>query len=240
VHIGRISPGGVVTHFSGGTALTGTSPGGITAGPDGNLWATGPGNRINRITLAGVITEFTAGITFEPRQITAGPDGNIWFTTYGSIGRITLTPPEAAPVTPQLPPVAAPTAIPAPIKPLTLKIAGSKTVRRGKRAIFVYRITNTTTAPIRGVVVTNTLPKGLSIDDISRRGNLKVKRALRFTGGGRKIVFRLGTIGKGKTIVLRVNAKVAAKAAKGKKTNTVIFWGKGVRPVKLTSKLTIK
>jgi len=67
---------------------------GITAGPDGNLWFTEfDGNRIGRITPAGVVTEFSAGISAGayPYGITAGPDGNLWFTEYYSnrIGRIT-------------------------------------------------------------------------------------------------------------------------------------------------------
>jgi streptogramin lyase/Tol biopolymer transport system component len=68
-------------------------PWGIAAGPDGNLWfVEGTGNKIGRITTAGVVTEFsipTAGA--EPRGITAGPDGNLWFTeeSGNKIGRIT-------------------------------------------------------------------------------------------------------------------------------------------------------
>src|SRR5262245_19228056 len=65
----------------------------ITPGPDGNLWFTETtGNRIGRITPAGVITEFplpTAGSL--PSGITTGPDRNLWFTEPGNakIGRIT-------------------------------------------------------------------------------------------------------------------------------------------------------
>src|SRR5262249_56583218 len=54
-------------------------PQGITRGPDGNLWFTeNSANRIGRITPAGVVTEFAAGITPNsgPNEITAGPDGN--------------------------------------------------------------------------------------------------------------------------------------------------------------------
>lgn len=129
----------------------------------------------------------------------------------------------------------------APVKPLTLKIGGAKVVKRGKRANFVYRIKNTTKKAIRGVVVTNTLPKGLIIDAKSRTANLKIKKKkLRYTGSGRKITFRVGTIAKGKTLVLKVNAKVKANAAKGKKTNTVTFRGKGVKSAKATARVTIK
>src|SRR5438128_2059168 len=64
---------------------TGNSqPYGITGGPDGSLWFTEQlGNKIGRITTAGVITEFpipTSGAY--PGDIAAGPDGNLWFTEY--------------------------------------------------------------------------------------------------------------------------------------------------------------
>ena len=57
-------------------------PGGIAAGPDGNLWFTeGNGNQIGRITTAGVITEFPIPTAnSDPYGIAAGPDGNLWFT----------------------------------------------------------------------------------------------------------------------------------------------------------------
>jgi streptogramin lyase len=49
--------GPVVTEFPVPTA--GSGPEAITTGPDGNLWFTeAAGNRIGRITPAGVITEF--------------------------------------------------------------------------------------------------------------------------------------------------------------------------------------
>src|SRR5512139_421740 len=62
----------------------------IAAGPDGNLWFTEQmGNRIGRITPAGVIAEFSLPTT--PYGIVAGPDGNLWFTEVfaAKIGRIT-------------------------------------------------------------------------------------------------------------------------------------------------------
>jgi streptogramin lyase len=73
-----------------------STPCGITGGPDGNLWFTEQsGNRIGRITPAGVITEFPlpAAGSF-PEAITAGSDGNLWFTQVGFLAaataRITL------------------------------------------------------------------------------------------------------------------------------------------------------
>src|SRR5205823_1158123 len=68
----------------------GGAPLAITSGADGNLWFTEEsGNKIGRITTAGVITEFpvpTSGVL--PADITVGPDGNLWFTEIaGKIGR---------------------------------------------------------------------------------------------------------------------------------------------------------
>ncbi len=70
-----------------------SSPAGIASGPDGNLWFTEvAGNKIGRITPAGVISEFpipTPGSG--PLGITTGPDGNLWFTesVVGNVARIT-------------------------------------------------------------------------------------------------------------------------------------------------------
>jgi hypothetical protein len=68
-------------------------PGGIAAGPDGNLWFTERNaNQIGRITTAGVVTEFVIPTAAsQPEGIAAGPDGNLWFTERNGnkIGRIT-------------------------------------------------------------------------------------------------------------------------------------------------------
>jgi streptogramin lyase len=80
--------------------------GGITAGPEGNLWFTQNGGfaarrelAIGRITPNGKVTTFKAGLSraTQPSQIVAGPDGNLWFTydagfaasSGGGVGRIT-------------------------------------------------------------------------------------------------------------------------------------------------------
>jgi streptogramin lyase len=79
----RLGRDGSVTQFQAGTGSgnSGTSPWGITSGPDGNLWFTeASANRIGRMTPGGVLTEFRIP-TFEssPGAIVAGPDGNLWF-----------------------------------------------------------------------------------------------------------------------------------------------------------------
>ena len=91
--IGRITTAGVITEFP--TPTASSSPRGIAAGPDGNLWfteTTATSNQIGRITTAGVVTEFSIPTAFSyPVGITAGPDGNLWFTEQyaNQIGRIT-------------------------------------------------------------------------------------------------------------------------------------------------------
>ena len=87
-----------ITEFSAGLNAS-RSPGGIAAGPDGNLWFTDFGNgsltsppaigRINPST--GRITEFSLGSNVGfPDQIALAADGNLWFTVQnpGAIGRI--------------------------------------------------------------------------------------------------------------------------------------------------------
>src|SRR5262249_18922462 len=65
--------------------------GGITRGPDGQLWFLA-GGLIEQMTLAGATKEFPLPSgSGGAGDITAGPDGNLWFTEEGSnrIGRIT-------------------------------------------------------------------------------------------------------------------------------------------------------
>ena len=69
-----------------------SGPYGIVAGPDGALWFSEfYGNKIGRITPAGVITQFAAAPLSSPQGITAGPDGALWFIgAYDNmVGRIT-------------------------------------------------------------------------------------------------------------------------------------------------------
>src|SRR5258706_11437070 len=69
-----------------------SSPGGVTSGPNGNVWFTELlGNNIGRITPSGHFTEFPIPIANSvPFGIVPGPDGNLWFTEMlgNNIGRI--------------------------------------------------------------------------------------------------------------------------------------------------------
>jgi uncharacterized repeat protein (TIGR01451 family) len=90
--IRKLIPSGTITEFP-TNPLTATSPYGITAGPDGNLWIAGGGNSaILRVTTGGAITVFPYNGPGVPYGITAGPDGNLWFTEVNHsnlVGRVT-------------------------------------------------------------------------------------------------------------------------------------------------------
>src|SRR5664279_2860858 len=89
--LANIALGQSVTEFAVPTASC--VPLAITAGPDGNLWFNEQdGNKIGKITTAGVITEYVIPTANSHSiGITAGPDGNLWFTEFDGhkIGRIT-------------------------------------------------------------------------------------------------------------------------------------------------------
>jgi streptogramin lyase len=91
--IGRISPGGAVTEFSGLSA--GSAPNNIVQGSDGNFWFTeSSADQIGRINSRGKIKFFAAGNeAYGPFDITSGPDGSLWFTyrspSFNAIGRMT-------------------------------------------------------------------------------------------------------------------------------------------------------
>ncbi len=71
-----------------------SSPTGIAAGPDGDLWfADLDSNKIGKITTSGAVTEYSLPSGSSPHGIVAGPDGNLWFTEYGNgkIGKITTS-----------------------------------------------------------------------------------------------------------------------------------------------------
>ena len=79
--VGRIDPGGQVTHFV--LPTVGAVPIYMAAGPDGNMWCTElVGNRIARITPQGEVTEFPIPtLNSRPIAIVPGPDGrSMWFS----------------------------------------------------------------------------------------------------------------------------------------------------------------
>lgn len=84
----------VITEFSNG--ISGAGIVGIATGPDGNLWFAEGNNppRIGKITTAGVVTEYSSGISSgaDALFIASGPDGNLWFTEFtgNRIGKITI------------------------------------------------------------------------------------------------------------------------------------------------------
>src|SRR6266705_624799 len=68
---------------------------GIASGPDGNLWfAEDQGDKIGRITTAGVMTEFPLPSgSHRPEAITLGPDCDLWFVEEfpAKVGHITTS-----------------------------------------------------------------------------------------------------------------------------------------------------
>jgi virginiamycin B lyase len=76
-------------------AAVGGTPLALAVGADRNVWVTVGGKKqqraIARVTPAGTVTSFTAGLTSEPGDIAPGWDGALWFTepAAGLIGRIT-------------------------------------------------------------------------------------------------------------------------------------------------------
>lgn len=215
--------------------------------------ATGRANVGGKLTCTGDTWSSWAGL--QPRRDMFGYDGYRWrrdgivvsgppAPTYAPTGRdsghrisceVTVTYPLLA-VT------ASAVSAPVVIRPalLALTIAGPKTVTRGRRAVFTYRVRNTTRRTIGGVIVTNTLPAGLAVDRTSRKENLKASKPLRFSGGGRKVTFRVGRIAGGRSVVVRVNARVAPRAGTGAKTNRVVVRGRGIPAAGATTALTIR
>jgi len=85
VDIGRMTTTGSLMEFP---LPAGSNPLSITPGPDGNLWFTdGLGGTINRITTAGVVTEFGLAATVLGR----GPDGNLWIGNGNVISRLLIS-----------------------------------------------------------------------------------------------------------------------------------------------------
>jgi streptogramin lyase len=87
--IGSISTSGVLKEYS---LVTGSSPSGITAGSDKNLWyANLLSHKISKITTAGVVTEYAEPSGHVAVRLGVGPDGNLWYTEKGNLGTITTS-----------------------------------------------------------------------------------------------------------------------------------------------------
>jgi virginiamycin B lyase len=86
--VAKVTPAGVATPYD----VTGNTAWDIVTGPDNNLWYTVPdGNRVGKITTAGVFNDFPVTAGGDQFGITVGPDGALWFAqaVANSIGRIT-------------------------------------------------------------------------------------------------------------------------------------------------------
>lgn len=89
--VGKMTPSGVFTNYP-FTTMSGYFAQDITAGTDGNLWATMPGRHsVLKITTSGMLTEYTTGTGSRPYAIAAASDGNLWYVGSGIVGRITPT-----------------------------------------------------------------------------------------------------------------------------------------------------
>jgi virginiamycin B lyase len=139
-HVGRISTSGTLAMFQ-----TTRFPLEITTGPDGNLWFT-EGAQVGEITPSGSITEFPfPGDESTPTGITAGPDGNVWFVEHGAnkVGEVVLSTPISGP-------------------DLAVSGTASSSVATGQKVIYTLTATNNGTAAATGVILTDTLPAGVT------------------------------------------------------------------------------
>ena len=92
--VAKATTSGTVTEYS--SSIIGSSPNllKIVVGPDNNLWfAQRNYARIGTVTTAGVIGQYSSGISSFTLSITSGPDGNLWFTEgcVNKVARITTS-----------------------------------------------------------------------------------------------------------------------------------------------------
>ncbi|HYK52577.1 MAG TPA: hypothetical protein VEV38_03520 [Candidatus Eremiobacteraceae bacterium] len=89
-HVGKVTPGGAITEYS-IPSSNGGYPGGIIAGPDGNLWVAAtngiqPASEIVKVTTAGQMTEYAA---VDSGSIALGGPRSLYFSA-GDLGQITV------------------------------------------------------------------------------------------------------------------------------------------------------
>jgi streptogramin lyase len=78
-----------IDEYGGGELSSSAAPLGIVAGREGDLWFTQSGTKaIDRITLDGAISAYSAPGSSTPRDITTGPEGDLWFTADGGSGLV--------------------------------------------------------------------------------------------------------------------------------------------------------
>jgi streptogramin lyase len=106
--IGRVTPSGEISQFTDcmNYRQLFSEATSIVAGPGEDLWFASVTSRqlpsieepptIGRVTPSGEITQFKAGIDWEPRSLLAGPDGRVWFA--GGAEEIERITPPSAPV----------------------------------------------------------------------------------------------------------------------------------------------
>ncbi len=88
----RVLPSGKRSHtfYYQGLSTEGSSLGGITTGPDGNLWLTDSYDaQILRLTPSGNYTGYVVGLS--AYGIANGPGHALWFAAYSEIGRLTTS-----------------------------------------------------------------------------------------------------------------------------------------------------
>jgi plastocyanin len=87
--IGKITPTGSVTEYP--VPGFDSEPFDIVAGPDGNLWATTDTfiSTIEKITTAGVVTQYSSYGSDYSVNIAAGPDGNLYVCSGYSVWQVT-------------------------------------------------------------------------------------------------------------------------------------------------------
>jgi virginiamycin B lyase len=195
--VGRITTAGaVIIHTF--PATFNSSPAGIAAGPDGDMWFTEfDGNKIGRTTTAGAITEFAVPTDFSvPSGIAAGPDGNLWFTERkgNKIGQVVLSGIDAAHA--------------------NLAIAASASpspATAGQPLTYTLTVANAGPQTAFNVVVADALPAGAAFVSAG------ASQGAAPTQAGGVVMAQLGNLAAGATATVTI---VVTPAAAGTLTNT--------------------
>ncbi len=238
--VGRITPSGQITEFETPNQNPPSNPAGIAVGADGNLWfteysyldGTQPhgGNRIGRITTAGVITEFRLPTPYSRADgITAGPPGDrhLYFTegpndfAFSAVGSIEGGAPPSPP-SPVAPGPVAPPAIGAPAKPAPARVVLAQP-RRVSVAGFTARVAprRDRRAPYRFTVSGRVLrPAGIGAA-ACKRGRVSVQTKV----GARTVSTRRVTLRSDCSYRVSVTFHDRRRLGRGRLTLSVRFLG---------------